>query len=126
MLLFVVRQKSNLFFKLKFCTTRNSFFSMVMYMYDVSGPNKLSLLNQPCIITLEKPTTLMILSFQTDRPEQTVWTQIRLLLEEQSDQGLHSLPFSRYHSAASFCEKPHYSNFRIITAISWVSENYGI
>ena len=31
----------------------------------------------------------MILSFRTDRSEQTVQTQIRLLLEEQSDQGLH-------------------------------------
>ena len=29
----------------------------------------------------------------TDRAEQTVSTQIRLLLEEQSDQGLHCLPF---------------------------------
>ena len=29
----------------------------------------------------------MILSFQTDMPGQTVQTQIRLLLEEQSDQG---------------------------------------
>ena len=37
--------------------------------------------------------TVMILSFQTDRPGQTVQTQIRLLLEEQSDQGLHCLPF---------------------------------
>ena len=35
----------------------------------------------------------MILSFGTDMPEQTVQTQIRLLLEEQSDQGLHCLPF---------------------------------
>ena len=46
----------------------------------------------------------MILSFRTDRPGQTVQTQIRLLLEtvqtqirllleEQSDQGLHCLPF---------------------------------
>ena len=31
--------------------------------------------------------------FRTDRPGQTVQTQIRLLLEEQSDQGLHCLPF---------------------------------
>ena len=37
--------------------------------------------------------TVMILSFRTDMPEQTVQTQIRLLLEEQSDQGLHCLPF---------------------------------
>ena len=35
--------------------------------------------------------TVMILSFQTDRSGQTVQTQIRLLLEEQSDQGLHCL-----------------------------------
>ena len=38
-------------------------------------------------------STVMILSFRTDRSGQTVQTQIRLLLEEQSDQGLHCLPF---------------------------------
>ena len=45
-------------------------------------------------------TTIMMLCFRTDRPRQTVQTQIRLLLEEQSDQGeeqsdqgLHCLPF---------------------------------
>ena len=40
-------------------------------------------------------TTVMIQSFRTDRPGQTVQTQIRLLLllEEQSDQGLHCLLF---------------------------------
>ena len=38
--------------------------------------------------------TVMILSFRTDRSGQTVQTQIRLLLEEQSEQGLHCLPFS--------------------------------
>ena len=35
----------------------------------------------------------MILNFRTDRSEQTVQTQMRLLLEEQSDQGLHCLLF---------------------------------
>ena len=35
----------------------------------------------------------MVLSFRTDRPWQTVQTQIRLLQEEQSDQGLHCLSF---------------------------------
>ena len=35
----------------------------------------------------------MILSFRADRLGQTVQTQIRLLLEEQSDQGLHCLQF---------------------------------
>ena len=37
--------------------------------------------------------TVMILSFRTDMSGQTVQTQIRLLLEEQSDQGLHCLLF---------------------------------
>ena len=36
--------------------------------------------------------TVMILNFRTERPGQTVQTQIRLLLEGQSDQGLHCLP----------------------------------
>ena len=31
----------------------------------------------------------MILSFRTDRSGQTVYTQIRLFLKEQTDQGLH-------------------------------------
>ena len=33
------------------------------------------------------------LNIGTERPAQTVWTHIRLLLKEQSDQGLHCLPF---------------------------------
>ena len=37
--------------------------------------------------------TVMILIFWTDRSEQTVQTQIRLLFYEQSDQGLHCLLF---------------------------------
>ena len=41
--------------------------------------------------------TVMILSFRTDMPGQTVQTQIRLLLEEQSDQSLHCLPFRLHH-----------------------------
>ena len=35
----------------------------------------------------------MILNFLTDRSGQTVQTQIKLLLEEQSDKGLHCLLF---------------------------------
>ena len=38
-------------------------------------------------------TTVLVISFRTDRSGQTVQTQIRLLLEEQSDQGLHCLQF---------------------------------
>ena len=45
--------------------------------------------------------TVMIWSFRTDMPGQTVQTQIRLLLEEQSDQGLHCLPF-RLHRLDSW------------------------
>ena len=45
----------------------------------------------------------MILSFQTDMSEQTVQTQIRLLLEEQSHQGLHCLPF-RLHRLDSLID----------------------
>ena len=37
--------------------------------------------------------TVMILCFRTHGSGQTVQTQIRLLLEEQSDQGLHCLLF---------------------------------
>ena len=37
--------------------------------------------------------TVIFLSFGTDRSRQTVQTQFKLLLEEQSDQGLHCLLF---------------------------------
>ena len=47
--------------------------------------------------TIQTPKILMgtviILSFRTDMPGQTVQIQIRLLLEEHSDQCLHCLPF---------------------------------
>ena len=42
--------------------------------------------------------TIMTLNFRTDRSGQTVQTQIRLLLEEQSDQGPHYLLFHLHHS----------------------------
>ena len=41
--------------------------------------------------------TIMILGFRTDRSGQTVQTQIRLLLVEQSDQGRHCLLFHLHH-----------------------------
>ena len=37
---------------------------------------------------------IKILNIGTDRSGQTVQTQIRLLLKEQSDQGEHCLPFN--------------------------------
>ena len=76
----------------------------------------------------------MILSFQTDRPGQTVQTQIKLLLEveEQSDQGLHCLQFSLhlldallYGKATLFNFSGDYSKFsgvqifRSFTVVTW-------
>ena len=37
------------------------------------------------------PCSVMIIFFRTERSRQTVQTQIRLFLVEQSDQGLHCL-----------------------------------
>ena len=42
--------------------------------------------------------TVKILNVGTDRSEQTVRTLIRLLLQEQSDQGLHCFPNHMYHT----------------------------
>ena len=41
--------------------------------------------------------TVMTLSIRTDRFGQTVQTHLRLLLEEQSDQGLHCFLFHLHH-----------------------------
>ena len=52
------------------------------------------------ILNILKPfsmPTVMILNFWTDKSGQTVQTQIRLLPEEQSDQGLHCLLFHLLH-----------------------------
>ena len=57
----------------------------------------------------------MMLSFWTDRPGQTVQTQIRLLLEEQSDQGLHCLPFRLHRLDSYSMVEPYSSKFRVIT-----------
>ena len=46
---------------------------------------------------LNESTTVMTLNFQTNRSGQTVQTQIRLLLEEQSDQCLQCLLFHLHH-----------------------------
>ena len=48
-------------------------------------------------------------------PGQTVQTQIRLLLEEQSDQGLHCLPSGCIVWTHYSMVEPHSSNFRVIT-----------
>ena len=53
-------------------------------------------------ILSELVNTVTFLSFRTDRAGQTGQTQIRLLLEKQSDQGLHRLPFRLYTSDSLF------------------------
>ena len=58
----------------------------------------------------------MILSFRTDWFEQIVQTQIRLLLEEQSDQGLHYLQYCMHLLDALFNGKTSFFSFRMITA----------
>ena len=50
--------------------------------------------------TIEKfqDPTVLFLCFRIDRFAKTVQTQIRLILEEQSDQGLHCLESRLHHS----------------------------
>ena len=62
------------------------------------------------IIPKLSSNTVMILSFQTDMPGQTVQTQIRLLLEEWADQVhcFHSVCIVWTHYSM---EEPHSSNF---------------
>ena len=47
----------------------------------------------PVEVSSMKGNTVIIINIGTDRSEQTVQTQIRLLLMEQSDQGLLCLLF---------------------------------
>ena len=49
--------------------------------------------SEPCYNEVALQISGMILNFRTDMSGQTVQTQIRLLLEEQYDQGLHCLLF---------------------------------
>ena len=63
----------------------------------------------------------MILSVQTDRRGQTVQTQIRLLLEEQSDQGLHCLPFCLHRLDSLLYGKSH-----IVQILEWLQQIFGV
>ena len=57
--------------------------------------------------------TVMTLSFRTDKSAQTVQTQIGLLLEKQSDQGLHCLLLHLHHfDKIPFKVSPLSLNFR--------------
>ena len=61
----------------------------------------------------------MILSCLTDRSGQTVQTQIRLFLEEQSDLGLHCLPFRLHLLDALLNGKAILINFLGDYSIFW-------
>ena len=74
--------------------------------------------------TCVKEKSIMFLSFQTHRPKQTGYTQIRQLLEEWPDQGLHCLPFYLhlliaflYISDNHFLNVPKYKTFAIVTSL---------
>ena len=59
--------------------------------------NTRNMLNQAGpYIPIDFIITIFTLNIKRDRPEQIVQTQIRLLLKEQSDHGLHYLLFYRY------------------------------
>ena len=66
--------------------------------YRIVNGQKLSIFNRVTALVhtgkiISGIFTVIILSIRTDRSEQTVQTQIRLLLMEQSDQGLLCLLF---------------------------------
>ena len=59
--------------------------------------------------------------FRTDRSGQTVQTQIRLLLEEQSDQDLHCLQFRQHLlGALLFRRKSH-----LVQLLGWLQQIFG-
>ena len=72
-------------------------------------------------MSLFSKVTKMILSFQTDWSGQIVQTQIRLLLEEQSDQGLHYSQYCLHLLDALLYGKTSYFQFYDVL----VSENLG-
>ena len=69
--------------------------------------------------------TVMNLNFRTGRSGQTAMTQIRLLLEEQSDQGLHCLVFHCMFLTKYLQVWPLCLNFRLIIGKFLASENLG-
>ena len=69
----------------RFCYSAGAAKDIDLYIINILRSNCLS---SDCFLSI-----VIFLSFRTDRSGQTVQTQIRLLLEEQSDQGLHCLQF---------------------------------
>ena len=69
-------------------TKKNVYNFRCSWVWHYKGSMEL-LVVEYCFDMIEMDEFEMILSFRTVRSGQTVQTQIRLLLEEQSDQGLH-------------------------------------
>ena len=77
-------------------------------------PRKVSIKEMTLTLNTQMPSfTVKILNFRTDISGQTVQTtpKIRLLLEEQSDQGLHCFLFNLHHLEV----EPLSLNFRMFT-----------
>ena len=70
-------------------TAHGKFFFLFFFM----GGQYLQLDFFLCVITYRKCPKILYTKVLTKLHMQIVQTQIRLLLEEQSDQGLHHLPF---------------------------------
>ena len=62
-----------------------------------------------------KNSSVKILNIGIDRYEQIMLILIRLLLKEQSDQGLHCLPFLLHFWQYFGIIKPNFFHFRAIT-----------
>ena len=71
-----------------FVTSRPYFVISIFCLLD-----SLSVVPLWVLVRTASQYTVMILSFGTNSSRQTVQTQVRLLLEEQSDQGFHCLLF---------------------------------
>ena len=98
---YIMFSKSFFFFRIKFefidvavCDPDNETISRLCVLgnllCDMSNVRETANYNFPVSLTV------MILNFRTDRSGQTVQTQIRLLLEEHSDQDLHCLLFYKH------------------------------
>ena len=84
------------------------------------------------LISHRQAIKLLRIGTVTFRFEQRVKTQIRLFLQEQSDQGLHSLPFCLRLSDGSLvllhCRARlfHFRTVTVIFSVSKVFKFYGI
>ena len=62
-------------------------------------------------------STVKKINIRRNRTDKTVKTLIRLLLEEQSDQGLHCLSYYPLHLHIILQQKPKLFNFRIFAVL---------